>query len=121
MGPLPELVAEMAEAAPKHRYHQVMLDSLLWLTNKHLETNVSEGTIKTVRDLKEIAYIGDAGELTAKQSELIKEILNNATSSDLSKELRLIRERLVANVMEGFKIGPDRDGGRDVEITIGRD
>jgi hypothetical protein len=52
MGPLPELVAEMAEVLPNHRYHQVGLGSLLELTNKHLDTSVSEGTIDTVRVLK---------------------------------------------------------------------
>ncbi|SHR60999.1 Uncharacterised protein [Mycobacteroides abscessus subsp. abscessus] len=52
MGPLPELVAEMAEAQPDHRYHQVGLGSLLELTNKHLDTAVSEATINTVRVLK---------------------------------------------------------------------
>lgn len=52
MGPLPELVAEMAEASPNQRYHQVGLGSLLEYTNKYLDTKVSEGTINTVRVLK---------------------------------------------------------------------
>ncbi|MDO3126492.1 PIN domain-containing protein [Mycobacteroides abscessus subsp. bolletii] len=116
MGPLPELVAEMAAAAPKHRYHQVMLDSLLWLTNKHLATNVSEGTIRTIGELKNTAYIRHAAELTARQSELVREVLIDAVSSDHSEELRLIREKLMANLMEGIKFGTGRDGGRDVEV-----
>ncbi|MFT9661171.1 PIN-like domain-containing protein [Mycobacteroides abscessus subsp. abscessus] len=60
MGPRPELVTEMAVAAPNHYYHQGTLDNLLWLAKKILGVKIRTETIETVRDL--------APELTARLS-----------------------------------------------------
>ncbi|KRQ20789.1 MULTISPECIES: PIN domain-containing protein [Mycobacteroides] len=117
MGPLPELVAEMAGASPGHSYHQVMLDSLLWLTNKYINTKVSEDTIRTLRELKEITALRSAKQLTARQAALVAKLIAEASSSN-DNNLRKLEKRLIAHAMEGITISSDEDEPRDVEIAM---
>ncbi|MBE5471656.1 PIN domain-containing protein [Mycobacteroides abscessus] len=117
MGPLPELVAEMADASPGHSYHQVMLDSLLWLTNKYINTKVSEDTIRTLRELKEITALRSAKELTARQAELVAKLIADASTSN-DNNLRKLEKRLIAHAMEGITISSGEDEPRDIEIAM---
>lgn len=91
IGPLPELVAEMAYVSPRHRYHQVTLDSLLWLTNKHLGTKVSKDTINVVRDLK---YASNESVSFRQAMEAADELLSGSRNAEFARTLGKARQLL---------------------------
>jgi len=51
LGPRIELIAEMHEASPDYRYHQVDSSTFLWMAREYLDSDVEEETIETVRNI----------------------------------------------------------------------